>query len=132
MINHYSKKRKVKLIGHSWGAMLATEYIGKFPEKVSQAVLVEPGMLHPKAAQEFVRRIKEAQSLSDGFALVRYLFVFPFVKRYDDHEGYDYVMTQLFNRSELGSPFQCPGAAMPPQSFKRSGYKAFATMTGYG
>lgn len=35
----------VALIGHSWGAMLATAYLGHQPEAVSHAVLIEPGFL---------------------------------------------------------------------------------------
>ncbi len=36
---------QVSLIGHSWGAMLVTAYLGRHPEKVSHAVLAEPGFL---------------------------------------------------------------------------------------
>jgi proline iminopeptidase len=35
----------VLLIGHSWGAMLATAYLGRRPAAVSRAVLIEPGFL---------------------------------------------------------------------------------------
>ena len=33
------------LIGHSWGAMLATAYLGQYPGEVEAAVLIEPGYL---------------------------------------------------------------------------------------
>jgi proline iminopeptidase len=33
------------LIGHSWGAMLATAYLGQYPDEVRAAVLIEPGYL---------------------------------------------------------------------------------------
>lgn len=45
VVGHYSKGRTVRLIGHSWGGMLVSGYIGKHPEKVSHAVLAEPGFL---------------------------------------------------------------------------------------
>lgn len=45
IVDHYSKGRTVRLIGHSWGGMLVSGYIGKHPEKVSHAVLAEPGFL---------------------------------------------------------------------------------------
>jgi proline iminopeptidase len=45
MIGHYGKGRKVDLIGHSWGAMLVSAYLGRHPEKVGHAVLAEPGFL---------------------------------------------------------------------------------------
>ena len=35
----------VILIGHSWGAMLATAYLGRHPNRVQSAVLIEPGYL---------------------------------------------------------------------------------------
>lgn len=45
VVDHFGKGRKVNLIGHSWGAMLTAGYLGKHPEKVSHAVLAEPGFL---------------------------------------------------------------------------------------
>lgn len=45
IVEHYSKGNKARLIGHSWGAMLASAYISRHPEKVSHAVLAEPGFL---------------------------------------------------------------------------------------
>ena len=45
LIHHFrmSEDQKVFLVGHSWGAMLATGYINQHPEKVDGAVLAEPG-----------------------------------------------------------------------------------------
>lgn len=40
-----SPNAPVMLIGHSWGAMLATAYLGTYPEDVTAAVLIEPGYL---------------------------------------------------------------------------------------
>lgn len=40
-----SPNAPVALIGHSWGAMLATAYLGHHPEDVTAAVLIEPGYL---------------------------------------------------------------------------------------
>lgn len=45
IVDHYSKGRSVRLVGHSWGGMLVSGYIGRHPEKVSHAVLAEPGFL---------------------------------------------------------------------------------------
>ena len=44
-VGHFGKGRKVDLIGHSWGAMLVSAYLGRHPEKVGHAVLAEPGFL---------------------------------------------------------------------------------------
>lgn len=51
VIERYGKGRPVRLVGHSWGAMLASGYVGQHPEKVSHLVLAEPGMLTPETAQ---------------------------------------------------------------------------------
>ena len=40
-----SPDRPVVLIGHSWGAMLASAYLGAHPDRVARAVLIEPGYL---------------------------------------------------------------------------------------
>src|SRR5262249_43336671 len=41
----YSPGRPVFLVGQSWGAMYATEYIDKHPARVAGAVLIESGPL---------------------------------------------------------------------------------------
>ncbi|MBI5057763.1 MAG: alpha/beta hydrolase [Nitrospirae bacterium] len=45
IIDHFGKGDQVDLIGHSWGAMLVSGYLGRHPEKVRHAVLAEPGFL---------------------------------------------------------------------------------------
>ncbi len=56
IISHYSRGKKVNLIGHSWGGMLAAAYIGKYPEKINKAVLAEPGFLNADMADIFMKR----------------------------------------------------------------------------
>ncbi|HEY0680227.1 MAG TPA: alpha/beta hydrolase [Chitinophagaceae bacterium] len=63
VIQHYrtSPSQKVFLFGHSWGAMLSTAYINKYPSAVSGAILAEPGGFtwdHVKRYAEKSRRIK--------------------------------------------------------------------------
>jgi len=128
IIQHFSNEGKVKLIGHSWGGMLVAGYLSVHPEKVSQAVIVEPGMLYPESAEAFVANMKETQSISDIFTLFRYMMVYPFVSKNDGHEGFDYVMTKLLNLNKPGAPYQCDGVSMPPNLFQRGGYDAFSNM----
>lgn len=45
VVGHFSPGRPVALVGHSWGAMLATAYAGQHPQQVSHMVLAEPGFL---------------------------------------------------------------------------------------
>jgi proline iminopeptidase len=128
IVDHYRAHGQVKLIGHSWGAMLVVGYLARHPERVSHAVVVEPGILNPKAAKEFVHRFKASQSVWDVLLLLRYLLIAPFVSSKDGHERTDYVMTRLMNRSKPGGPYQCAGESMPPNAFERAGYAAFANM----
>lgn len=54
-VDHAGQGRRVVLVGHSWGAMLASAYIGRHPEKVSRAVLAEPGFLDADSAAVFMQ-----------------------------------------------------------------------------
>lgn len=128
MVAHFGHGQPVKLIGHSWGAMLVTSYLGIHPELVSHAVIVEPGILNATSATEFVRRLKASQSIFDAVPLLKFILQSPFVTSLDGHERFDYVMTRLMNQSKPGGPYQCAGQAMPPDAFERAGYDAFSNM----
>ena len=45
VIQHFSPQRPVHIVGHSWGAMLASAYAGAHPDKVDRMVLAEPAFL---------------------------------------------------------------------------------------
>ena len=128
IVRHYGGGGPVKLIDHSWGAMLVVGYLGAHPDQVSHAVVVEPGILNPASAVAFVRRFKGSQSIWDALPLVKYIVLTPFVANRDGHERLDYVMTQLMNRAKSGGPYQCAGEAMPANAFARAGYAAFNNM----
>ncbi len=51
IVDRYGGGRPVALVGHSWGAMLASGYAGRHPDKVSALVLAEPGMLTSETAE---------------------------------------------------------------------------------
>ena len=54
VVDRYARGRKVHLVGHSWGAMLATAYLGRHPDRVARAVLAEPGFLTVEIMEEFL------------------------------------------------------------------------------
>jgi len=54
IVDHHSQGRKVNLVGHSFGAMIISPYIGKFPEKVDHAVLSEAGFLTKETAMMYM------------------------------------------------------------------------------
>jgi proline iminopeptidase len=47
----------VRLIGHSWGAMLAAAYLDRHPDRVSHAVLAEPAFLTAERGNEWFAAI---------------------------------------------------------------------------
>lgn len=53
VVEYFGQGKKVNLVGHSWGAMLASVYLGRYPEKVDHAVLAEPGFLNSEFAKEW-------------------------------------------------------------------------------
>ena len=128
VVTRYARGAQVRLVGHSWGAMLVVAYLGQHPEKVSHAVAVEPGILTPTSAEAFVRRLKASQSLLDGLPMLGYIAQSLFVESHDGHERFDYVMTKLMNRGKPGGPYQCEGQAMPANAFARAGFDAFNQM----
>ena len=128
IVNHYGGTGQVSLIGHSWGAMLVVGYLGQHPDRVSHAVVVEPGILNPVSAVAFVARFKASQSIWNALPLLKYVLLAPFVSSVDGHERFDYVMTRMMNRVRPGGPYQCEGESMPANAFRRAGYAAFVNM----
>jgi proline iminopeptidase len=51
VVDRFGRGKPVRLVGHSWGAMLASGYAGRHPEKLSHLVLAEPGMLTSEDAR---------------------------------------------------------------------------------
>src|SRR5262249_10860916 len=63
VIQHYrtSANQKVFLFGHSWGGMLATAYINKYPGAINGAVLSEPSGITSELLKQYgenSRRLK--------------------------------------------------------------------------
>jgi proline iminopeptidase len=89
VIDKYSPTRKVFLVGQSWGGMYASEYIGKHPERVAGAVLLEPGPLNAA----YFDRVKDGVRKLDLFAewLNDYAWSSQFISA-DGHARMDYEM----------------------------------------
>ncbi len=62
IINYYAPNDKVNILGHSWGAMLGSAYLGQHPERVNKIILAEPGFLTTEMSDEFMKR-------TNGFAI---------------------------------------------------------------
>ncbi len=61
VIRYYRRtpEQKVILMGHSWGAMLATAYVNEHPDQVSGVVMIEPGGFTWKDTKEYVGRVRD-------------------------------------------------------------------------
>lgn len=128
IVKNYKQKGKAILIGHSWGAILAIDYIGRYPDKISHAIIAEPGMLNQETAKVFVKSLKEHQSFSDTAFFLSKFIQSALVKSHDGHERFDFVMTKMLNRNRPGKPYQCAGKALSPNLFKRGGFESFNQM----
>jgi proline iminopeptidase len=53
---HFSPERKLRILGHSWGGMLAAAYLERHPDRVSHLVLVEPGFLNQEGFDSFIEK----------------------------------------------------------------------------
>ena len=68
LINHFrtGETQKVFLLGHSWGAMLATAYINQHPNEISGAVLAEPGGLTWPQTKDYLSRSNKVKLFSEA------------------------------------------------------------------
>ncbi len=106
---HYSPVRPVTLIGHSWGAMLAAAYIGQHPERVSQAVLAEPGALTDAAMAAFQTHFA---SILDADLILRIAPVYiEALHVADGSERADYIASRQAElwAGDEANPYHCPG-----------------------
>jgi len=102
VIAHYrtNPNQKVFLLGHSWGAMLATAYAGKYPNAIQGLTIQEPGGLKWDDVMEFVTI---SQSFSMGGELsnnVTYLDQFITGKEYQ-HQILDYKRAMMASKNDI-------------------------------
>jgi proline iminopeptidase len=104
IIDHYSNGRKVNLIGHSWGGMLASGYMAQHPGKLDKVVMAEPGFLNAEMYDTFMENTN-GFALEFSFTLLKHLTISWFESLHvdgpDDQAGSDYFMTQLVWGTEI-------------------------------
>ena len=91
VIEHYktSPNQKVFLLGHSWGAMLATAYINQYPRAIRGAILGEPGGFIWKDVKDYVARSRKLDFFSEDLNDAVYMDQFLTGKQ-DEHAILDY------------------------------------------
>jgi len=112
VIDRYSPDRPVTLLGHSWGAMLATAYLGEAPEKVARAILLEPGFFNGDEAQDWMAQASQYMS---GLGFYRQAAVAALqslhVSGPDSSAAQDYMMSEIIHSflNHPENPYHCPG-----------------------
>lgn len=102
VIAYYKKspQQKVILLGHSWGGMLASGYVGRSPESVDGLIVCEPGGLKWGDVEDYVKRSRSFNIWGETLNNVTYLDQF-ITAREDQHAILDYKMAMLSSRNEI-------------------------------
>lgn len=98
IIKYYSPNRKVNILGHSWGAMLASGYLAQHPEKVHKIILAEPGFLTTEMSEEFMERtngFKVDMNLSNLLLIGKIIIRGLHVREPDDQAIKDFIFQSL-------------------------------------
>ncbi len=98
VVNYYAGDRKVILIGHSWGGMLSAAYLGQYPERVSKAVLAEPGVLSNESAEVFLERMFSSPSFSFLQHFIKSWFKSLHLQGPDEQAANDFFMMEALMR----------------------------------
>lgn len=102
VIAHYRKtpEQKVVLFGHSWGAILASGYAGKYPDDIQGLILCEPGGLKWNDIEDYVKKSRSFKLWSEILNDAAYMDQFISGKE-DQHEILDYKMSMLASKNDI-------------------------------
>jgi proline iminopeptidase len=124
VLDHVSPDAPAILIGHSWGAMLASAFLGAHPDRVSAAVLIEPGFLSAEAAAVWGSRSQEIirqpamlwRGLRTGFESAH-------VDGPDEAAAQDYLIGRMMGyfASDPLTGYACPGDSYDSPSWRAGG-----------
>ena len=91
VIRYYrsSPDQQVILLGHSWGAMLASAYINAYPDAIDGAILCEPGGLVWSDIKSYTKRVMNYSVTSETLNDATYLDQF-ITGKATEHELLDY------------------------------------------
>lgn len=112
VIDRYSPDRPVTLLGHSWGAMLATAYLGEAPARVERVILLEPGFFTGEEAQDWMT---QAQPYMSGLGFYWQATIAAFqslhVSGPDPSAGPDHMMSEIIHTfvNHPDNPYHCSG-----------------------
>jgi proline iminopeptidase len=130
IVDRYENGKPVYMIGHSWGAMLLSAYLGYAPDKVEKAVLAEPGFLNMQEFQNWTEyQTRFYQSFDYLWFMTRTGFESQHVKGLDDDASEDYLYSQIVHYfvNHPDNPYHCPG-----ESYDAPGWRFGSTASKVG
>jgi proline iminopeptidase len=95
IVEYFGHGEKVNIVGHSWGAMLASAYLGRYPQKVDHVVLAEPGFLNTEFAEEWAAGTQMRFSPGVIYYFLKTKFESLHVNGPDDQAADDYFSHQI-------------------------------------
>jgi proline iminopeptidase len=109
IIRHYKQatNQKVFLLGHSWGAMLATAYINQYPSAVNGVVLAEPGGFVWQDVKDYITRSRKFSFFGEPLNDATYPDQF-ITGSQNNHEILDYKHTLLVEAENVGNEGKLP------------------------
>jgi proline iminopeptidase len=126
-VSAYGKGRPVSLVGHSWGAMLASAYAGAHPNKVDKLVLAEPAFLDATTMDALKRGRWPGAAVVWGFAKA-WLGKWFVSTAGDPYARDDYFLLQVMPLMQ-GADELCDGK-LPPLEAWRFGSSNFEATLG--
>jgi len=129
MVDKFGRGGKVSLVGHSWGAMMASAYLGAHPEKVRRIVLAEPGFFNNTQAKEAGIRFGPAWTWDFMSHATWTMFEALHIDKPDKDAAQDYFIGQIATQANL--EYYCAGAPFDKLSdhFRAGARSAQAIMT---
>ena len=136
IVTHYGQGKPVRLIGHSWGAMLAAAYVGQHPDSVTQVVLAEPGAMDNAGLARFnARQAESSRSAAYYRLLIPTIFESLRLNGPDNAAQMDYIFGKMSANfvNTAASGYRCadesvtavqPDVPVPPSRFGTTAYQA--------
>ncbi len=135
IVSRYGNGGPVRIIGHSWGAMLAAAYVGQHPDNVAQVVLAEPGAMDNADLARFnARQVQSAQSAAYYRLLLPTIFESLRLDGPDSQAQVDYIYGKMSANfvNTAASGYGCedqsitavrPNVTVPPSRFGTTAYQ---------
>ncbi len=117
-VDHYSPDKQVYVIGHSWGAMLASAYVGQHPDKVAKLVLAEPGALTNETMGQFEQHFSSVIDADFILSVVPIMFESLHIADAGERADYFAGRTSALWESDAKNPYHCPSTVLKHLSWR--------------